>query len=89
MDNQGIIMKRTRFSAITAAIIGMSLSIAATFNRNVTGPSITAGPVHVRPSQNRGRRAFTTGIKGMASSNNTRYGASLKNHFDSKRGVAA
>lgn len=67
--------------SIISRIIGAVVSMASAFNRNVTGPNITAGPVHVRPVQTRGRRPFKTGIKGVANTNNTRSGAELKSYF--------
>lgn len=73
-------------SIIVGALLAASQGIAAVFNRNVTAPHVTNAPKFA-PAESR-KRGFRTGIKGMASSNNTRYGATLKAHFDNQRGYS-
>jgi hypothetical protein len=75
-----------RIKSIITSIIGLA-GLATIFNRNVTAGHVTgahpSAPAHLnKPSHKRGYR---TGIKSVASSNNTRFGAGLKEHFDRTR----
>lgn len=79
---------RTKFAAAIATVLIGVQTLAQKFNTNVTGPAIKAAPVFAT----RRKPAFRTGIKGIASTNNTRYGAGLRAHFQtaaSRRAVAA
>lgn len=66
-------------SLIVSALLATA-KLGATFNRNVTAPHLAVQPIRTRH-----RGGYSTGIKGVANTNNTSYGASLKAHFDAKR----
>lgn len=71
-------------TSIIARIL-MATGLAAIFNRNVTAPHVSVNHAAQNPITlvYRGRKpGYRTGIKGMASSNNTRSGSALKAHFD-------
>jgi hypothetical protein len=67
-------------SMIVAALLGVS-GLAARFNTNASAPSIVQVPAAPRRSKDKRRH-----IKGMKSSNFSRYGRGLQNHFDGVRG---
>lgn len=76
-------MKRNILKSI---IVGALLSIAglaSKFNTNASAASVQVG--RAPATKNQRRPSFRTGIKGVAGTNNTRYGAGLKAHFDAKR----
>jgi hypothetical protein len=73
-------------SMLVAALLGVQ-GLASRFNTNATAPHVVPGaPGGIE----RRKRGFRTGIKGVANSNNTEFGANLKAHFDRQRfGTAA
>lgn len=73
-------------SKIISAIVGSLMGLAARFNMNVThGHVQAAGPALAYIPSLRRSKGFTTGIKGIASTNNTQYGAGLREHFRQER----
>lgn len=67
-----------------------AVGLAAIFNTNASAGHVTvAHPTGPNPLNiGRRNRGFRTGIKSVASSNNTRFGAALKFHFDQQRAAA-
>ena len=51
----------------------------------INAESRKCGTIGARAKLRETMKRFSTGIKGMASSRNTSYGANLKNHFDGVR----
>lgn len=69
-------MKRNILKSMLIATLLGAASLASKFNTNVSAPIVGNVPA---PAS---KRRFRTGIKGMASSNFTRYGRGLQNQFD-------
>lgn len=69
---------------IITALLAARTSLASVFNRNVTAPHVAAAPI----AAPRRKKGFQTGIKGVASSNNTQYGYGLREHFAKARMTA-
>lgn len=76
---------RTKVAAFCALAIIGAQNLAQKFNTNSTGPTIKVqGAVDPANFATSRKPAFRTGIKGIKGTNNTRYGAVLRHHFDSK-----
>lgn len=75
-------------SLAVSLISGMGASLGRTMMLDAVAP--TAAPVLIQmPQKSRRRRRPGIGIKGMASSNLTQFGANLKAHFDRKNNTHA
>ncbi len=75
-------MKRNILKSLIVSALLSVQSLASKFNTNVSAPHVKTQVYEPQPGRKKGYR---TGIKGIANTNNTEFGANLKAHFDSKR----
>lgn len=78
-------MKRNPTETFAAYKVRRAVANKAT--KAINAATRKGGTVSARAQLRQTMKRFTTGIKGMASSRNTAYGASLRNHFDATMGM--